>query len=69
MAVSVAYGLYQQVRLGLVLRCGVVVGVEQVHAVANKAGQADQDHIQEKQYVLQTWAVVNILFAQAERLQ
>jgi len=46
-----------------------VVVVEQVHAVANKAGQADQDHTQEKQYAQQTWAVVNILFAQAERLQ
>jgi len=62
-------GLYQLVQLGLVLRCGVVVAAAQVRAVANKAGQVVVDHILEKQYVLQTWADVNIQYAQAEQLQ
>lgn len=69
MADVVAYGLYRLVQPGLVLRCGVAVVAEQVHAVANKAGQAEVDHTVEKQYVQPTWVDANILCVLAELRQ
>jgi hypothetical protein len=66
---NVVYGLYQLVQLGLVLKCGAVVVVAQVRAVANKDGQVVRDHTLEKQCVQQTWAAVNIQYAQAAQLQ
>ena len=60
MVASAAYGQFQQVQHGYLLKCGAVAVAEQVHVAVCKDGQAAQALMQTKQFVLQHLPDVNI---------
>jgi hypothetical protein len=66
MVVSAAYGQFQQVQHGYLLKCGAAAVAEQAHVAVCKDGQVARARMQTKQFALQHLADVNIRSVQAQ---